>query len=187
MTRSQAAHAHVHTPVCSCGFFHRREKTALGMIWLSPLLATCLCFCLHRAWCVLPSGLRLSWEFNSQTGHRFFSMFSRNLCFSFYLLGNRAATIPPGIPVTHGNLRFPGIEDVGKEAFLVSRAMPAFALRAPCCCCYCCCGCSRLGAGCPATTECPRCSCLNLLTLGLTQALLLTRKSPSRVRPLHCY
>lgn len=160
MTGSQAAHAHVHTPVCSRGFFHRREKTALGMTWPSPLLATCLCFCLHRAWRVLPSGLRPSWVLNSQTGHRFFSMFSRNLCFSFHLLGNRAATIPPCIPVTHGNLRFPGIEDLGKEAFLVSRAVPAFALRAPCCCCCCCC--SRLGAGGPAAAECP--SCLNLLT-----------------------
>lgn len=132
--QSEAAHAHVHTPVCTCGFFLSTEETAPGMVWPQPVLATCLCFRLHRAWCVRPSGPRPACWFNPWAGHGSFSTFTKNLSI---LVQEQSRQNPPlhSFRSQMGTCFSQGLEDREEGAF---RRCPvsamALALLAACCC-----------------------------------------------------
>lgn len=80
----RAAHADRHTPACSRGF-----STALAVMWptlLSPPASGRVCTRPGMCSLQVPG---LPGSLTHGTGHWFFPVFSRKLCFSFYLLRNR--------------------------------------------------------------------------------------------------
>lgn len=116
--------------------FHSREKTALGVIW-PTLLATCLWFHVHQAWCVFPSGPRPTLVFNPWHRTLVLAHVLQKTVLAFTCSGTDSHNSPlcSFLPVTNENLLFPEIEDLEKGAFMrCPVSVVAFALVASCCC-----------------------------------------------------